>query len=469
MFFQKSVIMVLFSLFLVSCGGSGGGGTTTTNTPPPTQNFGVDGSVGNMSGVLLDDFIAGVAYESTSFSGTTDASGDFDCKSGETVTFKVGTLVLGNTPCLPVVTPIDLLTNGEHKWNSVSFTGNSVDELTSAQNKKLQRMLMILQTLDTDGDLSNGISVHANTNASLTALNVTQSVFDSLMSSNSDSEFSDAMDSLVATLGGGAVAVTDVSNAMTHFKNTLSSTTECTTGDKAGSTSVMGSTTKCVATACSGSYTLQNGSCIAKTACTTGDVSNSSSVTGFVEDGCSATACSVGYGLSGGMCVAMTACTTADVANSATVSGFVDNNSCQATSCSVGYSVQGGACAVSTASQVVADAIESYETTNSVDFVSEFMAFPECTSVTSFESMRTLYDDRAINSFFTAPAYADEHSCLDRMTLALVVEARVILSREADVLELTSAPDTSASHFTSNGTINQWEEVVVGKIFDAIP
>jgi len=53
-------------------------------------------SPGTMTGVLSDSYVKGVSYTTSSNgSGTTGANGEFNYKSGDTVTFKIGEVTLG--------------------------------------------------------------------------------------------------------------------------------------------------------------------------------------------------------------------------------------------------------------------------------------------------------------------------------------------------------------------------------------
>lgn len=100
---------------------------------------------GAATGVLMGARIAGVSYSASSGeSGVTNEDGTFDYKHGDTVEFKLGDLLLGKVKGSPVVTPLELADGNENK---------------------LQNLLILLQSLDSDGDLSNGISITAETAA----------------------------------------------------------------------------------------------------------------------------------------------------------------------------------------------------------------------------------------------------------------------------------------------------------------
>jgi hypothetical protein len=103
-----------------------------------------------ITGVFLDaavenlDYVAGTAAKKP-----TNAKGEFSCKSGETVTFSVGGIALGAAPCAAVITPLTLAGGADIKADKVT------------------NRLLTLQSLDEDGDPSNGIKL---TDAVKTAL-----------------------------------------------------------------------------------------------------------------------------------------------------------------------------------------------------------------------------------------------------------------------------------------------------------
>lgn len=128
---QKTILSVCVSmsmLVLVSCGGGGGGGGGSAT---PT---------GSKSGVLTDAIVAGVSYTTSpsGLSGTTDANGVFTYNAGDTVQFKLGALVLGDVTASSLISPL---------------------ELANGNSNKLTNLLVILQSLDVDGNPDNGISI----------------------------------------------------------------------------------------------------------------------------------------------------------------------------------------------------------------------------------------------------------------------------------------------------------------------
>lgn len=117
-------IVVAFVIGVTACGGGSTSGTTG-HTPS--------------SGILTDDPVGGVSYlTSTGVSGVTAANGGYNFNVGDTVEFKLGSLVLGNVTATGIVTPI---------------------ELAAGNSNSLTNLLVMLQSLDVDGNPANGISI----------------------------------------------------------------------------------------------------------------------------------------------------------------------------------------------------------------------------------------------------------------------------------------------------------------------
>lgn len=90
------------ALLLAACGSGDSGSTEPPVTPPvvtkPTQ-----------TGIFIDAPVAGLSYTTSGgYTGTTDSTGAFLYNTGETVTFKIGTLSLGSSTGSPAIYPADL-------------------------------------------------------------------------------------------------------------------------------------------------------------------------------------------------------------------------------------------------------------------------------------------------------------------------------------------------------------------------
>lgn len=135
---MRNVLPVLCLLALAGCGGGGGG---STNVPPAA-------APAPLVGVFLDSPVSGLRYGSASETGHTNAAGEFLYRPGETVTFRLGDILLGSAQAQETITPLDLV------------GANSVDEARALGGyERLLNTLLLLQSLDRDADAENGIDL----------------------------------------------------------------------------------------------------------------------------------------------------------------------------------------------------------------------------------------------------------------------------------------------------------------------
>ena len=188
------------TLLVAACGGGGGGsdsssaGTPGGGTPPATR-----------SGIFLDSPVAGLAYTSGSIAGTTGADGSFTCEVGQPVVFSVGNARLPQVTCTStteVVTPV------------------SVFATTDATDTRVVNLARLLQTLDSDGNPDNGISLASQVHTSAASLPAS-------IDFSSTAAFESAVNGLVATLAGAAVipsaTLVAPTDATTHLQAQLTS------------------------------------------------------------------------------------------------------------------------------------------------------------------------------------------------------------------------------------------------------
>lgn len=110
-------------------------------------SFGLLGMKGGArSGVFIDSPVSGLTYQTTLHNQTvvaqTTEDGVFNYDDGATVSFSVGTLVLGSAVGKSVLTPLDI----------VAGAADSTD-------RRVTNILVLLQTLDQDANLNNGIQI----------------------------------------------------------------------------------------------------------------------------------------------------------------------------------------------------------------------------------------------------------------------------------------------------------------------
>ena len=150
-----------------------------------------DSSLSQSQGIFLDSAVGGVSYSGdNSSSGVTSDTGTFSFYPGEKITFSVGAMTLGTATGSSVVTP--------------SSFESTVDSLGDHS----KRVLRALQTLDSDNDPSNGISITASARASITSKTHLATATDA------------ALLSAVQQAKPG-VALKDEALALEHFAETL--------------------------------------------------------------------------------------------------------------------------------------------------------------------------------------------------------------------------------------------------------
>lgn len=103
---------------------------------------GVEGGEAYLEGTFMAGSVSGLNFKTDSTSGRTDSHSIFKYKDGETVTFSIGDIVLGSTVATSVVSPIDLVPGAK-----------------DAEDPTVTNIAVLLQTLDFDGYVNNGIQI----------------------------------------------------------------------------------------------------------------------------------------------------------------------------------------------------------------------------------------------------------------------------------------------------------------------
>ncbi|MCW5631173.1 MAG: hypothetical protein KIT47_20040 [Rhodoferax sp.] len=181
------VSIVGMALAVSGCGGGSDGGSAT----PAIQ-----------SGVFVDAPVQGLAYRSGATTGFTDALGTFRYETGQPVTFTLGSVVIGTIAAgKATVFPTDLVPG-------------AIDETDAT----VSNMVRLLQTLDDDGDPSNGILITSVVRDSLTTpLDFAQSKVDFA----ADPVVVAAVATATALRASGAAPLKDAASAEAHFRFTL--------------------------------------------------------------------------------------------------------------------------------------------------------------------------------------------------------------------------------------------------------
>lgn len=172
-------VLTSILVFVVACGGGSSPSSSSTSS-----------SGGNtVSGVFLDSAVEGLNFSTSTTNGTTDKVGTFSYQPGEIVNFFIGDAFIGSAVGKSTVTPLDFIAEPD-------FT-----------SPRLINPLRILQTLDTDSDATNGITlptIAAEVGIDLDITNET------------------SVTSFISTVDASLSLVSGV-DALTHFSKTLSS------------------------------------------------------------------------------------------------------------------------------------------------------------------------------------------------------------------------------------------------------
>ncbi len=139
---RPGCLPALLSLLLSGCGG-GMDLSSLLGKPESAANA----SAVPQTGQFIDSAVQGLGYVTSSgLSGTTDSQGRFQFLAGDTITFRIAGVDIGTAPAGLAVTPAHLA-NGDE------------------DSARFRNLLVMLQSLDLDGDPDNGITLPANATA----------------------------------------------------------------------------------------------------------------------------------------------------------------------------------------------------------------------------------------------------------------------------------------------------------------
>jgi hypothetical protein len=185
--FKKQIwLTAALLLTLTACGGGSGGsgGSGDTNNAPSTQ-----------TGVFLDSAVWGLNYRTETLFGVTNEQGQFLYIKGETVTFSIGSIDFPSTIAKSTVTPLDLVNT------------------TDLEDTTVTNILRLLQSLDEDGDTSNGITINVNAHNNAVGMSI---------DFTADSFDNDVVN-LVANSGSTNRVLVDATTARAHLEDTINS------------------------------------------------------------------------------------------------------------------------------------------------------------------------------------------------------------------------------------------------------
>ena len=186
-----SMILFAIAMFLPACGGGGGG---SDNAGPAVKE-----------GVYVDSPVQGLTYETATHSGTTDNEGTFKYQLGETVTFSIGNLVLGQGTARERMNPIDLVAGAN-------------DE----KDPTVTNTCRLIQSLDEDGDLYNGIKITPVIAGEVESRSIDFAVSTSDFGNSPDIQaLFDTLNALGAFSDGGTRTLRSAAQAQNHLAGIL--------------------------------------------------------------------------------------------------------------------------------------------------------------------------------------------------------------------------------------------------------
>lgn len=217
--FKRWMLFVLVAE-LAACGGSGGGSNSSSSvssslassvsslssSESSSSSSSVSSSAASSeqateTGVFLDSAVGGISYKTSPGmrTGVTNAEGEYDYVQGDTVIFYIGELEFPAVTAQSRVTPLDI--------------AGSLD----INNRIVVNIARLLQSLDVDGDASNGISIPSTAAAAAVStvdFDVPVADFAALA----------AITNLVANSGSSTTSLISEEAAVGHLNETLNST-----------------------------------------------------------------------------------------------------------------------------------------------------------------------------------------------------------------------------------------------------
>ncbi len=167
---KKQILSIIFTTTALS--GCGGGGSDSSSQKP---------SANIQTGIFTDSPVKGLYYETATQSGLTNEQGEFNYVEGETVTFSLGSSVLGVSKAQSTITPFDL--TGVKALKTQTDITNAFLSQTPNSYEKAINIATLLQGLDQDGNPQNGIDL-ADAHSKLANINVPLLVKSSGFTSN---------------------------------------------------------------------------------------------------------------------------------------------------------------------------------------------------------------------------------------------------------------------------------------------
>lgn len=160
------------------------------------------------TGTFVDSPVEGLSFRTSSNEGQTDAEGTFTYRQGETVHFSLAGIELGSAPGASILSPKDLITDAQDSSDPAAIN-----------------MARLLQSLDADGNLRNGIQLEAELREAIDTFLADNPSFNLAM--DDTSSFENGVNALLAYLNSqdvfsnGDRQLRDRLNAWLHMQDSL--------------------------------------------------------------------------------------------------------------------------------------------------------------------------------------------------------------------------------------------------------
>ncbi len=183
----KLLISSALALCLTACGSDSGSSEAPITAEPVLPE------ISTYTGQFFDSAVAGLNYKTTSQSGQTNQLGEFQFQAKESIIFSIGGIELPSTVANTLLTPLDIY------------------QTQDSNQIEVVNLLRLLQSLDTDGDASNGIEIEESVHQLAANLTVDFSA----------SDFDQQVADLVSQSGAVNQTLISATMATDHFKLTL--------------------------------------------------------------------------------------------------------------------------------------------------------------------------------------------------------------------------------------------------------
>ena len=146
---SSKLAVAALAVSLAACGGS-------SSSSRSSGSGGGDPAADPVAGRIIDSPVQGLRYLTSpgAESGVTNVNGVFEYVPSDAVTFSIGSLTLGSVQGSSLVTLLDLVSGARNAHQS----GAALEEIFSTYPQVLN-IARLLQSLDVDGDSSNGIQI----------------------------------------------------------------------------------------------------------------------------------------------------------------------------------------------------------------------------------------------------------------------------------------------------------------------